>query len=341
MFASSSRIEQNAFCCTQKTATSVNTLLDLQKQSEPLKMASALPAVILCKIVDKLSLKDKFKTLSISTKWNNASSTLLELQTGLGFTNEIDGDVLKICDEETHRIDSKAWLPVSLLTNERALDTVLKKLPKLKAVAGRYVDCEMLYKFIQLVMKNGIEIECLAGFSDIIHLSSLKHFYGKVDNDSLSHLIKLNKDLEVLIISDAGRYLGDNFIGNMIHLKRLHKLHMTFHMDSNVSEEDFLEFITKWKQLNLGHLNILLTQHVNIETDTVHAKLATTSNVTFRFIRSSEIVRTYSKELPPPLRKVTRDPLGLTLETHIYPEMEESIDNILNSLLLLETLGIK
>ena len=122
-------------------------------------MAGALPPEILRKIVDKLSLKDRFKTLSISTTWNNASSMLLELQTSLCIANEIDGKVFPVCDQETHRVDSKGWLPVSLLTNKRALVTVLKKMPKLKAAAGRYADCQMSYKFIKSVMENGIEIE--------------------------------------------------------------------------------------------------------------------------------------------------------------------------------------
>ena len=251
-------------------------------------MASALPPEILRKIIDKLSLKDKFKTLCISTKWNNASSALLELQTGFCITNDIDAKVYQVCNEETHQIDSKGWLPVSLLSNETALDAALKKMPKLKVVAGkrRYMDMDfdMSYKFIQSVIKNGIEIECLAGFSGIINLSSLKHFSGRVDNDSLSHLVKLNRDLEVLDVSDGHQKISSNFIGGLLPLEKLHTLHMTFDVGSNVSEEDFLQFIRKWKELNRGHLNIVLDQEYDIETNTLRATLATTSNVTAEFL---------------------------------------------------------
>ena len=281
-------------------------------------MASALPPEILRKIIGKLSLKDKFKTLSISTKWNNASTTLLELQTGLCITNDIDAKVYQVCDQETHHIDSKGWLPVSLLRNETALDAALKKMPKLKVVAGkgRYMDMDfdMSYKFIQSVMKNGIEIECLAGFSDIIDLSSLKHFFGKVDDDSLCHLVKLNKDLQLLRVEDTARLMGGKFFGEMIHLEKLHTLHMSFNMGSKVSEEDFLEFLRKWKELNRGHLDIVLEQHKNIETDTVRARLATTSNVNVRFIEVPAVPTICffgPDSVPLPLRKETRDRLGL------------------------------
>ena len=319
MFATSSRIQQNAFCCTQEIATLVNTLLYLQEQPEPLKMASALPAEILCKIVDRLSLEDKFKTLSISTKWNDASTMLLQLQ--ISITNKMDGEVYQVCDEETHRIDSKGWLPVSVLKNETALDAVLKKMPKLKAAAwqrrftykdvDRDMDIHLSYKFIQSVMKNGIEIQCLTGFSDIIHLSSLKHFFGEVDNDSLNHLVKLNKDLEVLRVSDTAMLLRGNFIGDIIHLEKLHTLYMTFWRGSNVSEGDFLHFLSQWKELNRRHLNIVLKQNNNIETDTVRAKLATTSNVNLTFIDTSGVAICFlnlrSDSLP--LRKEARDRL--------------------------------
>lgn len=285
-------------------------------------MASALPPEVLVKIVGKLSLKDKFKTLSISTKWNNASSMLLELQTGLCITNEIDGEVFRVCDEVTHRIDdsqsSKDKLPVSLLGNDTALDAALKKMPKLKAVTGkgRYMnmDFDLSYKFIQSIMKNGIEIECLAGFCDIINLSSLKHFFGEIDNDSLSHLVNLNKGLELLNVSDTARLLGSSFIGEIIQLEKLHTLHMTFNMGSNVSEEDFLNFISKWKELNRGHLNIVLKQHKNIETDTVRGRLAMTSNINVRFIGVPAVPTICffgPDSMPLPLRKETRDRLGL------------------------------
>ena len=247
-------------------------------------MASALPAEILCHIIGKLSLKDKFKTLSISTKWNNASSVLLEQQTSFCVTYWIEAKAYQICDERTHRIDSKGWLPVSLITNKTALNTVLKKMPKLKVVGGNYLNCDMSHVFIQSVMKNWIQIECLAGFSGIINLSSLKHFFGKVDKDSLSHLIKTNKDLELLMVEDKRRYMKGNFIWNLIHLEKLHTLHMRF-ITSFVSEKYFLGFLRKWEELNRRHLNIVLEQYTSIETDNVRATLATISNVDVKFVK--------------------------------------------------------
>ena len=256
----------------------------MQEQCEFLKMASVLPPEILLKIVGKLSLKDKFKTLSISTKWNNASSMLLELQTGLYITYNINEGVFRVCNQETHRIDYKGWLPLSLLKNETSLDAALTKMPNVKAVAGLNVKFDECYKFIQSVMKNGIEIECLAGFSDTINVSSLKHFFGEVDYGSLRHLVKQNKDLELLMVSET-RFLGDNFIENMIHLEKLHTLHMNLYMGSHVFKEDLLEFITKWNKLNRGHLNIVLEQHENIETDAVRRRIAAISNVNVRLIQ--------------------------------------------------------
>ena len=253
-------------------------------------------------------MKDKFKTLSISTKWNNSSSTLLKLQTSFCFTYWIDTKTYQICDEETHRIDSKGWLPVSLIPNKTALDAALKKMPKLKTVAGHYMDSDMSYDFMQSVMKNGIQIECLAGFSDIIHLSSLKHFFGKVDTGSLSHLIKTNKDLELLVIEDTRWYLGGSFLRDMIHLEKLHTLHMRFQTEC-VSEQYFLGFLRKWEELNRKHLNIVLQQHINIETDSVRATLATTSNVnvTFTEVRAVSTIHVFEPKLMSPLRKEQRD----------------------------------
>ena len=255
-------------------------------------MASVLPPDILLKIVDKLSLKDKFKTLSISTKWNNSSRKLLEVQTALRITRDIDVKMFRVCDEEIHRIDYKGWLPVSLLKNKKALDATLKKMPKLKAVAGPYYG--MSYQFIQSVMKNGIQIECLTDCRDIIKLNSLKHFSGQVERHFLRHLVKLNKDLEVLTVSETPNLIGGNFIWEIIDLERLHTLDITFGEGSNVSEADFLQFISKWEELNRGCLNIVLRQDINIETDAVRGRLATTSNVTLRFI---EIAKSYSNEL--------------------------------------------
>ena len=254
-------------------------------------------------------MNDKFKILSISTKWNNVSSTLLKRQTSFCFTYWIDTKTYQICDEEAHRIDSKGWIPVSLIPNETGLDATLKKMPQLKTVAGHYVDCEMSYDFMRSVMKNGIEIQCLAGFSDIIDLSSLKHFFGRVDNDSLIHLIKMNKDLEILVIEDTRRYLSGNFIRNLIHLEKLHTLHMRF-STSSVFENHLLEFLSEWEELNRRHLNIVLEQYINIETDTVRARLATTSNVNVTFIKfqvNSTIGFFGTNSTSLPLRKEVRD----------------------------------
>ena len=166
-------------------------------------MANALPPEILCKIIGKLSLKDKFKTLSLSTQWNNASSVLLEQQTSLYITKNINEEVFRVCNQETHRIDYKGWLPLSLRNNKTALDATLKLMPKVKAVARLHVNFDICYKFMQSVMKNGIEIECLSGFSAFISLSSLKHLFGEPSYGSLSHLVKRNKDLQLLMVSDT------------------------------------------------------------------------------------------------------------------------------------------
>ena len=71
----------------------------------------------------------------------------------------------------------------------------------------------------------------------------------------------------------------------MIHLEKLHTFHMNLYMGLHVFKKDLLEFITKWNKLNGGHLNIVLEQHKNIETDAIRKRIAAIFNVNVRLIQ--------------------------------------------------------